>query len=223
MKSITAAAISATLLAGVGAFIPAGFPRQQPRVGGAAVAASSRHRSAALGPSAFRGVVRPRSAALDRTTMMAEEGGGGGGGESGGGGGGGGERQREKQGKSQTMVKDRVKEVTKAKNKEKLDKEGWWRVLLHNDNVHTFDYVTFAIVKVVKQLSRKKAHQITMTTHKSGVATVTVVWKNKAEQYCLGLQQCGLTASIAPDKQFKKNSEGGEGGGGGGGDGPSTE
>lgn len=39
---------------------------------------------------------------------------------------------------------------TKAKTarKSKTEKEPIWRVLLHNDDVHTFDYVTGAIVKV---------------------------------------------------------------------------
>lgn len=36
----------------------------------------------------------------------------------------------------------------KTKRKSKTEKEPSWRVLLHNDDVHTFDYVTGAIVKV---------------------------------------------------------------------------
>lgn len=36
----------------------------------------------------------------------------------------------------------------KTKRKEKTEHEPSWRVLLHNDDVHTFDYVTGAIVKV---------------------------------------------------------------------------
>ena len=91
-----------------------------------------------------------------------------------------------------------------------------WRVLLHNDEIHTFDYVTHSIVKIVKQLTRKKAHQITVETHSSGQATVIIVWKDLAENYCMGLQRQGLTASIAPDSGFKKS-------GGGDGDGPEAE
>jgi ATP-dependent Clp protease adapter protein ClpS len=66
---------------------------------------------------------------------------------------------------------------------------------------------------VVKKLTMKIAYEICLETHKSGKATVTQAWKTQAEIYCLGLQQCGLTASIAPDSKF----EGGKGGGGGGG------
>lgn len=36
----------------------------------------------------------------------------------------------------------------KTKRKAKTEKEPSWRVLLHNDDVHTFEYVTGAIVKV---------------------------------------------------------------------------
>jgi len=109
--------------------------------------------------------------------------------------------------------------------KEKIKNEGMWRVLLHNDEIHTFDYVTHSIVKIVKQLSRKKAHEITVQTHSAGQASVIVVWKALAETYCLGLQRQGLTASIAPDAGFKKNDKDGDGDGegGGGGKGPDTE
>lgn len=90
----------------------------------------------------------------------------------------------------------------KTKRKSKTEHEPSWRVLLHNDDVHTFDYVTGAIVKVVRTVSRKKAHRITMQAHASGVATVTTTWKAQAEEYCKGLQMQGLTSSIAPDSSF---------------------
>lgn len=84
--------------------------------------------------------------------------------------------------------------------KEAVDKEPIWRVLLHNDDVHTFDYVIDTIVSVVRTVTRKKAHRITMEAHKSGLATVTTTWKQLAREYSLGLQKAGLTSSIAPDK-----------------------
>ena len=65
--------------------------------------------------------------------------------------------------------------------------------------VHTFDYVTMAIVKVVKTITRKKAHRITVQCHSMGTATVTTTWKQMAKQMCLKLQKFGLTSSIAPD------------------------
>ncbi|CAM9926441.1 unnamed protein product [Scytosiphon promiscuus] len=114
----------------------------------------------------------------------------------------------------QTIVKDEVKQMEEVENKEDLDKEQWWRVILHNDEIHTFDYVTQSITKVVKKLTMKKAYEVTMETHKAGKATVTQAWKSKSESYCLQLQQCGLTASIAPDNKFEGDGDG-EGGGDG--------
>ncbi|PXF47330.1 ATP-dependent Clp protease adapter protein CLPS1, chloroplastic [Gracilariopsis chorda] len=97
-----------------------------------------------------------------------------------------------------------TKPVTKKKFKRKsqTEYEPYWHVLLHHDNVHTFEYATGAIVKVVRTVSRKTAHRITMQAHVSGVATVTTTWKAQAEEYCKGLQMHGLTSSIAPDSSF---------------------
>jgi ATP-dependent Clp protease adapter protein ClpS len=119
---------------------------------------------------------------------MAEEDGGDGGRE--------GERQR-----GRTAVIARPKPVTKERSKEEVENEPSWRVLLHNDDVHTFDYVTMAIVQVVKTITRKKAHRITVQCHSMGTATVTTTWKQMAKTYCLKLQKYGLTSSIAPDGQ----------------------
>lgn len=93
-----------------------------------------------------------------------------------------------------------VDKMSDLDKKEAVDKEPIWRVLLHNDDVHTFDYVIDTIVSVVRTVTRKKAHRITMEAHKSGLATVTTTWKQLAREYSLGLQKAGLTSSIAPDK-----------------------
>ncbi|KAA8498980.1 ATP-dependent Clp protease adapter protein ClpS [Porphyridium purpureum] len=99
-----------------------------------------------------------------------------------------------------TIQKPEVKK--KSERKSETEKEKNWRVLLHNDDVHTFDYVTGIIVQVVRTVSRRKAHRITMTAHSHGIATVTTTWKAMAEEYCKGLQRQGLTSSIAPDSSF---------------------
>ena len=110
-----------------------------------------------------------------------------------------------------TITIERVDETTETEFKEELDQEGWWRVLLHNDEIHTFEYVTEAIVKVVPSVTRKKAFTIARTVHMNGVGTITTVWKQLAEQLCMGLQTFGLTVSIAPDAKFNDNNEGPEG------------
>merc|ERR1719221_637208 len=97
------------------------------------------------------------------------------------------------------------KEDVKAKMKEQFDKEKWWRVLLHNDDIHTFEYVTGCITQTVKHLSRRKAYNITWEAHSAGMATVACVWKGEAETFSMKLQQKGLTVSIAPDSSFSGN------------------
>mmetsp|Transcript_55363 Transcript_55363/g.124728 ORF Transcript_55363/g.124728 Transcript_55363/m.124728 type:complete len:234 (-) Transcript_55363:83-784(-) len=93
----------------------------------------------------------------------------------------------------------------KQQLKEQFENEKWWRVLLHNDDIHTFEYVTGCLTRVVQHLSRRKAYNITWEAHSSGKATVACVWKSLAEQFCVNLQQKGLTVSIAPDSKFEGN------------------
>ena len=115
--------------------------------------------------------------------------------------------QKSNKSKLQTIVKDKVEEDTKTK--EDLNIEEPWRLLLHNDDVHTFEYVTYMIQKIIPTVSNAKAYQLTMTTHCEGVSTVTQTAKPLAQKYCVQLQKGGLTASISPDSNFKNNREGG--------------
>lgn len=103
-----------------------------------------------------------------------------------------------------------VIDKTETKVEEKKKNEEMWRVVLHNDEVHTFNYVIRSLCKVVGTLDRKAAFEICVQTHGIGKATVTKTWKKQAEQFCLGLQRQGLTVSISPDKDF----DGGHSGGG---------
>eukprot|EP00962_Isochrysis_galbana_P018837 scaffold5458_cov131-Isochrysis_galbana.AAC.16 len=110
----------------------------------------------------------------------------------------GGEREREGS-RGRTAVVQRPKAEPKQMSKEDIAHEPMWRLLLHNDDVHTWDYVIYAIVSVVKTVSRKKAHRITTTVHTMGSATVTITFKQQAKKYCLEMQKWGLTSSIAPE------------------------
>mmetsp|Transcript_13963 Transcript_13963/g.26760 ORF Transcript_13963/g.26760 Transcript_13963/m.26760 type:complete len:178 (+) Transcript_13963:103-636(+) len=104
----------------------------------------------------------------------------------------------------------KVIDKTETKAEEKKKNEEMWRVVLHNDEVHTFNYVIRSLCKVVGTLDRKAAFEICVQTHGIGKATITKTWKKQAEQFCLGLQRQGLTVSISPDKDF----DGGHSGGG---------
>jgi len=129
----------------------------------------------------------------------------------------GGERKRSK--KRGVLVADKVETESKAEEKN----EEQWRVVLHNDEVHTFNYVIQSLCKVIGTLDRKRAFDICVLTHGTGKATITKSWKAQAMKYCLGMQRQGLTASIAPESRFGgddgPDAGGGSGDGGGGGDG----
>jgi len=105
-----------------------------------------------------------------------------------------------------TIIADKIEEETEDEE----IKEEMWRVVLHNDEVHTFNYVIRSLSKVVGTLDKKASFEICVETHGVGKATVTKTWKKQAEQFCLGLQRQGLTVSISPDKDF----DGGHSGGG---------
>ena len=116
------------------------------------------------------------------------------------------DRQRSKTTKKGTQVIDKIK----TEEEQEEIKEKMWRVVLHNDEVHTFNYVVRSLTKIIGTLDRKAAFEICVQTHGIGKATVTKTWKKQAEQFCLGLQRQGLTVSISPDEDF----EGGHSGGG---------
>lgn len=102
-----------------------------------------------------------------------------------------------------------VKERTETETKDDKKKEEMWRVVLHNDEVHTFNYVIRSLSKCIGTLDRKASFEICVETHGVGKATVTKTWKKQAEQFCLGLQRQGLTVSISPDEDFEGGHSGG--------------
>mmetsp|Transcript_9673 Transcript_9673/g.17598 ORF Transcript_9673/g.17598 Transcript_9673/m.17598 type:complete len:180 (-) Transcript_9673:75-614(-) len=106
-------------------------------------------------------------------------------------------------------VKTITKDSTETKVEEDKKKEEMWRVVLHNDEVHTFHYVVRSLCKVIGTLDRKAAFEICVQTHGVGKSTITKTWKKQAEQFCLGLQRQGLTVSIAPDQDFEGGHSGG--------------
>lgn len=89
--------------------------------------------------------------------------------------------------KSTETKEDREKEVNS------------WRVVLYNDDIHNFNYVTESISTCIPQLSLATAYTITMEAHKMGQATILYTWKDKAEAYCREMQKFGLTVCSIND------------------------
>ena len=69
------------------------------------------------------------------------------------------------------------------------------------------------MLQVVPTLTRSKAWECTLAAHSHDFSTLAIVTKQTAEEYCMKLQKGGLTISVAPDSNFKKDGEGGGGGG----------
>lgn len=75
-----------------------------------------------------------------------------------------------------------------------------YRVLLHNDEFNSMEYVVETLVKVVPSLTMPQAVDIMMQAHTAGVALVITCALEHAEFYCEGLQSKGLSSSIEPDE-----------------------
>ncbi|MCY7334350.1 MAG: ATP-dependent Clp protease adapter ClpS [Pseudanabaena sp. CAN_BIN31] len=73
-----------------------------------------------------------------------------------------------------------------------------YRVLLHNDDFNSMEYVVETLMQVVN-LTQPQAVDIMMSTHATGCGLVIVCVEEHAEFYCEGLQSKGLTSTIEPE------------------------
>ncbi|ETW17225.1 hypothetical protein PFFVO_04050 [Plasmodium falciparum Vietnam Oak-Knoll (FVO)] len=101
------------------------------------------------------------------------------------------------------IKKDNIKEADEHEKKEREKETSAWKVILYNDDIHNFTYVTDVIVKVVGQISKAKAHTITVEAHSTGQALILSTWKSKAEKYCQGNTHTFIKLYIK--KKKKKN------------------
>ena len=72
-----------------------------------------------------------------------------------------------------------------------------WAVLLHNDDVNEFSFVTRSVVEFAR-LSVSDAMDRTVEAHKSGVALLLVTHRERAELIQEQFQTRGLTVTIEP-------------------------
>ena len=75
-----------------------------------------------------------------------------------------------------------------------------YRVLLHNDDYNTMEYVVQSLLEVVPSLTQPQAVDIMMEAHSSGMALVITCALEPAEFYCESLRSKGLSSSIEPDE-----------------------
>jgi ATP-dependent Clp protease adaptor protein ClpS len=74
-----------------------------------------------------------------------------------------------------------------------------YRVLLHNDDYNSMEYVVQCLLEVVNVLTQPQAVEIMLEAHNNGVALVTTCMKEHAEFYAEGLCSKGLTSTIEPE------------------------
>lgn len=87
---------------------------------------------------------------------------------------------------------------------ERVDRMPPWKVLLHNDDVTTFDFVIWLLVTIFHK-SAAEAVKLTWEIHHGGLATVVVTSKERAELYVEQVHSLArprgfpLTATIEPE------------------------
>lgn len=75
-----------------------------------------------------------------------------------------------------------------------------YRVLLHNDDFNSMEYVVESLVQTVPSLTIPQAVDIMMQAHNAGTAMVITCAFEHAEFYCESLRSKGLTSSIEADE-----------------------
>ena len=74
-----------------------------------------------------------------------------------------------------------------------------YKVVLFDDDYNEMNYVIFALLHAVNQLSEQEAEHIMLTAHLTGSAVVIVCPKETAEYYQERILSYGLTATIEPE------------------------
>ena len=74
-----------------------------------------------------------------------------------------------------------------------------YRVLLHNDDYNSMEYVVQVLLQTVASLTQPQAVDIMMEAHTNGVALVITCAQEHAEFYCETLKNNGLMSTIEPD------------------------
>ena len=75
-----------------------------------------------------------------------------------------------------------------------------YRVLLHNDDFNSMEFVVGILIQTIPQLTQPQAVNIMMEVHTNGMALVITCAQEHAEFYCETLKNNGLTSTIEPDE-----------------------
>ena len=75
-----------------------------------------------------------------------------------------------------------------------------YRVLLHNDDFNSMEYVVQTLMQTVSGMTQPQAVNIMMEAHTNGMALVITCALEPAEFYCETLRNHGLSSTIEPDE-----------------------
>ncbi len=75
-----------------------------------------------------------------------------------------------------------------------------YRVLLHNDDYNSMEYVVQTLMTTVPSLTQPQAVDIMMEAHTNGLALVITCALEHAEFYSETLNSHGLSSTIEPDE-----------------------
>ena len=75
-----------------------------------------------------------------------------------------------------------------------------YRVLLHNDDSNSMEYVVQVLMKTVPSITQPQAVDIMMEAHTNGMALVITCAQEHAEFYCETLKNHGLISTIEPEE-----------------------
>jgi ATP-dependent Clp protease adaptor protein ClpS len=78
--------------------------------------------------------------------------------------------------------------LTESRNEEKLERPRLWRVLLHNDDYTTQEFVVWVLESVFRK-PRAEAFTIMMSVHRSGLGVAGVYTHDVAETKLKATQQ----------------------------------
>jgi len=76
-----------------------------------------------------------------------------------------------------------------------LDSIGFWQILLHNDEVNTFDWVIDCLMKICNH-TQEQAEQCAWFVHFNGKYAVKVGARDDLKPLCESLQEKGLSAVL---------------------------
>ena len=101
-----------------------------------------------------------------------------------------------------TKLDNKTKQDTSTMPTYRDEIEKDWRLILHDDTVHTIQQVCEILGATCPLCAGPRAYEVTLEVHMTGAGTVAVANKKIIQEYCNSLQQAGLSVSMAPDDDF---------------------